>query len=183
MEMVISIISESDFLGRREEMRFKQMLVTADTASNLEANWNMGGCDQVVPDSPCSAPPGRLGSVLSRWCCLSGWNRGPSDLALFSLNASGKIHLFHWSWAGSWKLLLLIVLRWKLYSHESLQNIWSSKKNKVLFLHIQEQLCQAMWIVCVAKMFHEHFDFVTTKGHLPTHKCTFHTNHYQHYTG
>lgn len=57
------------------------------------------------------------------------------------------------------------------------------KKKKVLFLHIQEQLCQAMWIVCVAKMFHEHFDFVTTKGHLPTHKCTFHTNHHQHYTG
>ena len=58
--------------------------------------------------------------------------------------------LFQRGWAGSWKLLLLIMLRWKPHAHESLQNSWSSLKNK-LFLHIEEQFCQVMWLAVLLR--------------------------------
>lgn len=84
--------------------------------------------------------------------------------------------LFQWGWARSWELLLLVMLTAKPHARESLQ------KNLVLnklFLHTEEQLCQGMWLVFIAKMCHEHLNFVTTKGHHLTHECFFHTNHYQ----
>lgn len=46
----------------------------------------MGGCDQAVPDSPCSAPPGRLGSVLSSWCSVCLAEIGGPQTLLFLLS-------------------------------------------------------------------------------------------------
>lgn len=164
----------------REERRFQQVLVTANPGNNLEATWEVGGCSRPVTGSQCCGPPGSLGSVLLERCSVC-----PAEMqgsrALLPLLSMPKERLWLVSMGMSWILGTTVTRhadRKTTRPWEPSKKIWSSIKNK-LFLHIEEQLYQGMWLVFIAKMCHEHLNFVTTKGHHLAHECLFHTNHYQ----
>lgn len=65
IQMMVSCLSETESLDRREELRLKQVLVNSNPGSNMEANWEADGCFQLVTGTQYCAP-GNLVSVLSR---------------------------------------------------------------------------------------------------------------------
>jgi len=73
-----------------DELGFKQVVMTANPRSNLEANCEAGGCCRPVTGSWCCGSPGSLDSVLPDRCSVCPTEMQGSGLAPFSLHTNGK---------------------------------------------------------------------------------------------